>query len=516
MKFSTKLVLSFLILGFFTSQETIQSQTKRLKRPSSRVGIASVDKFVRESFDLYDKVYRYDGYAERGQALEDDDLEILIDAVEDAEGVLATAPNAIADLDGAGVLKQGKGTLQINRAKKALKYSLKTAKKLITEKKKQQDQTDDEIASNDPVSNDSSSGSSSQNSNSNGAASSEGSNTSKDIQIYSKFDFVPGDELLFFDDYSSDFIGDFPSKWNTNGGGEIVTVNQATQRWLKILPGFRTYYIPDLVELPDEFTIEFDVLTKGLSRRTSSAARLVILLSEDNKFTPGKNNVEIQLPFCQYAPVGMYVQNLVNGKREIYNNIAADIRQQVLNTPHISIAVNNQRFRLWVNEKKYLDVPRLLPGGGFTKYLKFRLNGFKDGTEDLFLANVKVAKGGVDLRRQLINEGKFSTNGILFDSGSAKIQPQSYGIIRQISQALQQVPEMRLNIIGHTDADGSDDANMRLSKKRADAVKDALISIYNVASDRLQTEGKGETEPVGDNKTADGKAQNRRVVFVKI
>jgi outer membrane protein OmpA-like peptidoglycan-associated protein len=74
---------------------------------------------------------------------------------------------------------------------------------------------------------------------------------------------------------------------------------------------------------------------------------------------------------------------------------------------------------------------------------------------------------------------------------------------------------MNLNIIGHTDSDGEDTANMELSRKRAEAVKTALINVYNIAADRLQTDGKGESEPVGDNGTPDGKAQNRRVEFIK-
>lgn len=115
-----------------------------------------------------------------------------------------------------------------------------------------------------------------------------------------------------------------------------------------------------------------------------------------------------------------------------------------------------------------------------------------------------------------MSEGKISTNGILFDSGSANIQPQSLGIVRQISQVLMQDESIKLNIVGHTDSDGSDDSNLKLSKDRAQAVKDALVNIYNIAADRLTTEGKGETEPVADNGTADGKAQNRRVEFVKI
>jgi len=126
-----------------------------------------------------------------------------------------------------------------------------------------------------------------------------------------------------------------------------------------------------------------------------------------------------------------------------------------------------------------------------------------------------VAEGGLDLRRTLIADGKVTTNGILFDVGSANIQPQSMGIIRQISQVLQQEQDMNLKIIGHTDADGGDETNMKLSKERAEAVKKALVSVYGISGERLSSEGKGESEPVGDNGTADGKAQNRRVEFVK-
>ena len=75
---------------------------------------------------------------------------------------------------------------------------------------------------------------------------------------------------------------------------------------------------------------------------------------------------------------------------------------------------------------------------------------------------------------------------------------------------------IKLNIIGHTDSDGSDTANMKLSKERANAVKQALVSIYKISGNRLQTDGKGESTPVSDNNTSNGKAKNRRVEFVKI
>jgi outer membrane protein OmpA-like peptidoglycan-associated protein len=342
-----------------------------------------------------------------------------------------------------------------------------------------------------------------------------GENDSNAIVVYSKFDFVPGDKLLFFDDFSNDFVGDFPSRWNTNGGGELVQIGEYENKWLKILPGFTTVYIPDVSDLPEEFTLEFDVIADGLDQKTSSQSYLRIVVSENTGFEEAANFAWVEYPFCQYAAVGTVIENKVNGKREIRNDVDVDIRDLVTKKHHISLAVNQQRLRFWLNERKLVDVPRLLPEGVDMKGLKIKLRGVDINKETVYFSNFKVAEGGLDLRRTLLSEGKVSTNGILFDSGSANIQPQSMGIILQISQVLQQESGMNLNIIGHTDSDGEDTANMELSRKRAEAVKTALINVYNIAADRLQTDGKGESEPVGDNGTPDGKAQNRRVEFIK-
>ncbi|ASO03982.1 OmpA family protein [Arenibacter algicola] len=338
----------------------------------------------------------------------------------------------------------------------------------------------------------------------------------KTIEVYSKFDYVPGDKPLFYDDFSNEFIGDFPSKWNTNGGGEVVSINDSGEKWLELISGYNIYFIPDVPNLPEEYTIEFDVMALGLDNKTSSTAFLRVALSDDDKFKDGANFVHAHIPFCLYSPIGITMANHINNKREIYSVVKADLRDEIVDRPHISIAVNKQRFRLWVNEEKHIDIPRMVPQGAILKSLKFHMNNFKDGKERIFISNLKVAEGGVDLRRKLISEGEVSTNGILFDSGSANIQPQSMGIIRQISQVLQEENGMNLMIIGHTDADGPEDTNLSLSQKRAAAVKNALVSVYGISDSRLQTQGKGENEPIGDNNTPDGKAQNRRVVFKKI
>ncbi|TBN00837.1 OmpA family protein [Hyunsoonleella flava] len=494
---------------------TLEAQTKQIKRPKSRVGIGSVDRFVQESFDIYDKVYKYDGYAEAGTPLDDEDIDVLEDALDDLQGLSDSAPDILGDLDGANALKQAKATLQINKAKKALKYSIKTAKELLLgqrERDKKDQESEEDTTSEESDSTDNTSSNDSDTS----EEAEEDKNISDDLEVYSKYDFVPGDKLLFFDDFSKDFIGDFPSKWNTNASGEVVKIANKG-KWFELKTGYGVFYVPDVKDLPEDYTIEFDILTKGVGKQTSSTARLSVYLSDNDKFNPGSNHAFVTIPLGQYAAFSFRAKNYFrNGGGDINTDIKADIRKEILNQPHIAISVTKKRFRLWMNQTKYMDIPRFIQEENLLKYLKFHLNNLKDGEEHLYISNLKVAEGGVDLRRKLLSEGKISTNGILFDSGSANIQPQSLGIVRQISQVLMQDDSIKLKIVGHTDADGSDEANLKLSKARAEAVKNALVTIYNISADRLETDGKGESEPVGDNSSADGKAQNRRVEFITI
>ncbi|MBJ2173224.1 OmpA family protein [Aureibaculum sp. A20] len=334
--------------------------------------------------------------------------------------------------------------------------------------------------------------------------------TLTELSVYSKFDFVPGDKILMTDDFSLDHMGDFPAKWNTNGTGELVTIDN--EKWFKLAG--KSTYIPDLPSaLPEDYTIEFDMLTV-VDKKTSSQAKLEIWLEDNNMFDTPKNMAKVEIPLCLFISVGFIVENKVEGKRVIRNSVEKDIREILLQKNHVSIAVNGKRFRLWVNENKVVDVPRLLTDN--ISSFKLHPRDVRDGIDKVFINNVKIAKGGVDLRNQLLENGKFSTTGILFNSGSDQIKPESSGVLKQIAEALVQDKDLKLNIIGHTDADGNDNTNLMLSEQRAIAVKNALNSQFNVDNSRLQTEGKGETQPVDKNNTTEGKANNRRVEFVKI
>ncbi|AEM69817.1 OmpA/MotB domain protein [Allomuricauda ruestringensis DSM 13258] len=340
----------------------------------------------------------------------------------------------------------------------------------------------------------------------------------KTIEVYSKFDFVPGDKPLFFDDFNDEFMGDFPSKWNTNGSGEVVTIGSIPGKWYSIAS--RSITVPNLgTTLPEDFTMEFDLKVVNLSRNTGSGAKLGIYFSETSGLTTNENNVLANLNFCQYIAIGVRVDNNFKGDpAPIQNTLQQDLREIYKDVVHVSIAVNKNRYRLWLNEIKVADLPQFIVKPELINYVKFYVNGIdkQKRQEQVLISNLKIAEGGVDLRRKLMAEGKISTNGIRFNSGSADILPQSMGIIRQISQVLNQDSSMNLNIVGHTDSDGTDESNMKLSKDRAEAVKKALVSVYGISEDRLSSEGKGEAEPVADNGTSQGKAQNRRVEFIKL
>ena len=137
--------------------------------------------------------------------------------------------------------------------------------------------------------------------------------------------------------------------------------------------------------------------------------------------------------------------------------------------------------------------------------------------QDRYLVgNLKFSVGAPDTRNKLITEGKFVTRGILFDVNSDKIRPESYGVLKDIADVLKENAEVKVKIVGHTDSDGKDADNLNLSKRRAEAVKASLAKDFGIDASRLETDGKGESQPVDKNTTAEGKANNRRVEFIKL
>jgi OmpA-OmpF porin, OOP family len=132
------------------------------------------------------------------------------------------------------------------------------------------------------------------------------------------------------------------------------------------------------------------------------------------------------------------------------------------------------------------------------------------------VSNIRIAAGAPDIRNKLLTEGKIISYGIYFDVNKDEVKPQSYGSLKEIATVLNENSSVRIKVVGHTDADGTDEANLNLSQRRAAAVKNELVKTFGIEASRIETDGKGEMQPVAANDTPSNKALNRRVEFIKL
>ena len=103
---------------------------------------------------------------------------------------------------------------------------------------------------------------------------------------------------------------------------------------------------------------------------------------------------------------------------------------------------------------------------------------------------------------------------INFDSGKSTIKSESMPVVDQIIEMMKQATDIQISVEGHTDSDGKNDANLKLSEARAKSVVDAIVK-GGINNSRLTSAGYGEDKPIADNKTEEGKAKNRRVELIK-
>lgn len=333
------------------------------------------------------------------------------------------------------------------------------------------------------------------------------------VKSNSKFDFVPGTKVLYFDDFQRLNIGDFPAEFNTNASGEVVNVDGKNGKWLSMTKN--GVFIPERIkELPDNFTLEFEVALVGNPGNNYSGLGLNFTTDKEQLFKDVLFGEASSILYLHPGADLASVQILPGGGAEIYNDIPMpQWSQNGKRLAKVSIWRQQGRLRVYLNEDKLVDMPRF-----FSESKPYHLAFFRRFFDDceLLMTNIRYAIAGEDTRSKLITEGKFVTNGILFDVNSDNIKPESGTVLKEIATVLQDNPAVRVKIIGHTDSDGDANSNLLLSKKRALSVKNALINFYGINADRIEADGKGESQPVQSNNTTSGKAQNRRVEFIKL
>ena len=329
---------------------------------------------------------------------------------------------------------------------------------------------------------------------------------------YSKYDFIPGEKVLYFDDFTETAVGDFPMDWNTTASGEVVTTNLYPGNWFNMI-GEGCVALDNGLILPDNFTIEYDVVCQPVQEGVTAFEFGFYLYSAQNPkdlneggAVPGLNG-GIKMTFGYRATYSAYSEEgyTINGDKETATMEAGKKYR-------LSFWVQKTRLRVYQDEMKIFDLPKVFKPGMKLNQMRFELWG--EATQ--MITNFRIAAGQPDMRSKLITEGKLVSYGIYFDVNKDVVKPESYGTLKGIADVLKENPTVRVKIVGHTDSDGADAANLDLSKRRGESVKAELVKNFGIDASRLESDGLGETKPVAPNDTPSNKAMNRRVEFVKL
>jgi OmpA-OmpF porin, OOP family len=300
-------------------------------------------------------------------------------------------------------------------------------------------------------------------------------------------DFVPGHTILFEDRFDQDPLGDFPARWSTSADGAVVQLDGFEGKWLRI--NGNTAVNPDLKKkLPEHCTIEFDLVVKKESCRTVFGLTPISDVSAGNVF---------------YKRIGITLQHMTGYPDVVIGKDAMDVGSKNFSMEgyfdrvlHVSIAVNKTRFRIYLDDTKVVDMPKLLVP-------EYRNNFFIAGgesvpapAEGIYISNVRIAAADVDARSQLIKQlmeqGAVVTDNIAFNPQSNEVTADSYPTLDTLGQALVSDPNLNIQINGmdqaaDAGANGKTVFNEEMVKARVDKMKAYLVEKFNLKVDRIVT-----------------------------
>lgn len=315
------------------------------------------------------------------------------------------------------------------------------------------------------------------------------------IKAYQNYDFVPGDKILFEDNFIDDQDGEFPAHWKLQGGQAVINKINNDQAFF-LTEGNYVRVGPRMKKednyLPDNFTVEFDFYpTAG----AYSPGLLFTTTDDGSRF----------IFFGKEVSSGYFPNNLSAAYAGDQENFSDKWH-------HAAMIKKGNQIKCYLDQYRVL----VMPDCGDCKLSKLDVGGIGSTTDPIIFRNFRIAEGGsMNMIGKKFTDAKIITHGINFDVDKSTIKPESMGTLNMIVQILKDNPDLKFEIGGHTDNTGNAQHNLSLSQQRADAVKSLLISM-GVDASRLSTKGFGDSKPIADNGSPEGKANNRRVEFVKM
>ncbi|HXB32702.1 MAG TPA: OmpA family protein [Puia sp.] len=313
------------------------------------------------------------------------------------------------------------------------------------------------------------------------------------LASYQNYDFVPGNKVLFDDEFTDDQSGEFPTHWSLTGGQAILNMVGSDKAFF-LTDGNYVHVAPLMKNksyLTSSFSVEYDVYgTDGyqgmLAIYDGGGNALTVCVKPNSVDFAGTGNFSGAMP----ADIGG-------------NNYLRKWH-------HIAVAFKNNQMKVYVDKYRVLLVPQV----GLTP-ARLEIECIGDHDKPAIFKSFKISDSvQFYMTGQKFTDAKLVTHGINFDVDKATITPQSMGTLNMVVKLMQDNPDLKFEVDGHTDNTGTAAHNLVLSQQRAAAVTAQLVTM-GIDASRLSSKGLGDTKPIADNSTLDGKANNRRVEFVR-
>lgn len=312
---------------------------------------------------------------------------------------------------------------------------------------------------------------------------------------WANYDFVPGERVLFKEDFTADRVGNFPQRLELiEGNAEVVTWNGG--RWFRLTTDPTVFAVPLPEVLPSRFTMEFQV--------TMPWWGMVIGGAQDDLASGSHSTIELG---CCAVGVGGSSSSLTDA-RPLFDLGQDGINGHLFN---VRIQGDGKYLKVYLEEKRLANIPN----ADFTRSNKVYFSVRPSEDKPVMFGPVSINAGGTPMYEAIMQNGRFATQGILFDVDSDRIRPESTPTLSEIADMLKSHGDLKILIEGHTDNTGDAAHNQTLSERRAAAVQAYLTTKGGIDGARLSSKGFGASKPAGSNATAEGRQANRRVELVK-
>jgi outer membrane protein OmpA-like peptidoglycan-associated protein len=303
-----------------------------------------------------------------------------------------------------------------------------------------------------------------------------------------KIEFIPGERTVFFDDFSDMVQDEPPPHWKVREGTVDLLVGDGV-RELHAEEGVRL--TSPTFSIPENFTFELEWTGQG----------------ETNWYFENKDGQTVAHVMVRGEPSGDDVNTSVEVKDE--NLGSGTLKADTSKPVHFALWAQQGRVRAYINGVRVVDTNQVVFGQ--MDHIEAQIGGYRPNG----IRSVRVAESAPDFSTVINASGKYVTHGIYFDTDSNRLKVESGGVLKQVAAGLMKNPNLKLEVDGYTDSVGNDAHNLDLSKRRAQAVVSVLVSQFGIDAGRLTANGFGAAKPIGSNDTPEGRAQNRRVEFVK-